>query len=308
MRSSLIASTVLHGTLLVAGLIALPDVERMSAEPVESLPVELLSIEELTIIQQGSKRAKQLAEASVAPTTKPKPVEDPKGETEVKSEAPVAEKPAPRQTQSAAEPAPQSEPEPSVDPQAPKQAEAEPQEVAEPAPEAEKPKLADKLVKVMPISKPRVRPRPEPEKKTKRDFDPNKIAALLNKTTPAGGGVAQDDKPAALGTANGRTNVKLSVSELDALRSQVARCWNPPTGAQGAETLKVRLQFNLSREGEVTGAPQVLNSVSHRAFPAAAQSAVRAVYRCGPYQLPVAKYDAWQTVIINFDPQQMLGY
>jgi hypothetical protein len=29
--------------------------------------------------------------------------------------------------------------------------------------------------------------------------------------------------------------------------------------------------------------------------------------RCQPYSLPVAKYDTWQEVIINFDPREMLG-
>jgi hypothetical protein len=58
----------------------------------------------------------------------------------------------------------------------------------------------------------------------------------------------------------------------------------------------------------VTGGPEVLNSMPHPAFAAAAQSAVRAVLACQPYDfLPIEKYDAWKDVILNFDQGRMLA-
>jgi len=46
--------------------------------------------------------------------------------------------------------------------------------------------------------------------------------------------------------------------------------------------------------------------VSHPAFTAASESALRAVRSCAPYSfLPVAKYEAWKDVIIDFDPRDM---
>jgi TonB family protein len=99
----------------------------------------------------------------------------------------------------------------------------------------------------------------------------------------------------------------MSQSELDALRGQVAQCWSPPVGAVGAEDLMVRVRFNLSQSGEVSSSPEVMNSSGNPAFNAAASSAVRAIMRCAPYSLPIAKYEAWQEVIINFDPREMLG-
>ena len=44
------------------------------------------------------------------------------------------------------------------------------------------------------------------------------------------------------------------------------------------------------------------------AFRAAADSALRALRnpRCSPLKLPPEKYDQWKTIVINFDPQDML--
>ena len=39
----------------------------------------------------------------------------------------------------------------------------------------------------------------------------------------------------------------------------------------------------------------------------AADSAVRAVYQCQPYELPSEKYAVWRDMILNFDPRQMYG-
>lgn len=164
-------------------------------------------------------------------------------------------------------------------------------------------------MKVRPRTKPKVPARRKKPKKEEPKKAPVKSrTAFLNKINSAVSGTAKSAKPVSLGSERGETNVKMSQSELDALRSQVAQCWNPPVGAAGAEDLTVRLQFNLSRTGEVEGQTQVLNSSNNPAFRAAASSAERAVFRCGPYSLPVAKYDAWKTVILNFDPRDMLGY
>ncbi|WP_068087129.1 hypothetical protein [Polycladidibacter stylochi] len=308
MRKALIASVSAHVLLLGAGFIALPDVDSLTAEPVESLPVDLVSIEELTKLQQGAAQAKKVKESSIAPAKKPRPPvkkEQPKGQSNNDNNKNAPQKKA--RNENARAPEPQPAPPQKIEPKQPSPKLETADSQAEVGPEAKKEDKPKQLVKVRPRVKPRFQPQKQ-EKPKKNNFDPNKIAALLNKTTPSGGGVAQDTTPTSLGVQSGQQNVKLSLSELDALRGQIARCWNPPVGAVGAETLIVSLQFDLSRNGEVQGSPMVLNSISHPAFGAAAQSAIRAVYRCAPYNLPVAKYQSWQTVKINFDPRAMLGY
>ena len=39
----------------------------------------------------------------------------------------------------------------------------------------------------------------------------------------------------------------------------------------------------------------------------AAESALRAVQRCAPFNLPVEKYDSWKEIIMTIDPREMFG-
>jgi outer membrane biosynthesis protein TonB len=311
MRAGLIASLVVHVVVLVAGAVSLNFGKELNTAPVDSLPVDLVPVSELTKLQLGTKEAKEIKEAALQPTKKPAEKPEPEKKTgEAKKEVKKVQE-AKKEVQQAETPPPP--PEPAEPEPAPKEVPKEkaPVETAELGPEVEKTEKPKQVVKVRPRSKPKPPARPKAPKKEepkkKEDFN-SKMAALLNKTNAKSSGTAKSAKPASLGSELGQTNVKMSQSELDALRGQVARCWNPPVGAAGAEDLTVRLQFNLSRTGEVEGQMKVLNSSSNPTFRAAASSAERAVYRCGPYSLPAAKYDAWKTVILNFDPRDMLGY
>ncbi len=313
MRAGLIASLAGHTAVLLWGLIAFPDAESFTVPPVDSLPVELVPIEELTKLRIGEKTAEIRAVAAVQPAEKPseelpKPADKP-GESKVEQPAPPTPSPPPPPAP-VPEPTPVAEPEPAPDP-APAP-EPEPAPKAEPAPAPEPvpqqqaaPAPQPIITKVAPRSKPTPPKRaPEPPKD---DFSSTQIAALLNKVEPAKQTGQTSQEQASLGSRKGQENVRMSQSELDALRGQVAQCWSPPVGAVGAEDLKVRVRFNLSQNGEVSSSPEVMNSNGNPAFRAAASSAVRAIMRCQPYSLPVAKYEAWQEVIINFDPREMLG-
>ncbi len=46
---------------------------------------------------------------------------------------------------------------------------------------------------------------------------------------------------------------QLSQNEIDALRAQLKRCWNPPVGVVDAKDLIVVVQFALNRDGSVSG-------------------------------------------------------
>ncbi|MHA7776464.1 cell envelope biogenesis protein TolA [Roseibium sp. M-1] len=311
MRAGLIASLAGHTALLLWGLIAFPDAESFTVPQVESLPVDLVPVEEFTRLRTGDKSAEIREVAAVKPSETPdkeppKPADKP-GE---KKAEPVPPKPTPAPTPPPA-PAPQpvAEPAPAPAPVPEQVAAVEPAPApapaAEPVPQQAAPPVPQPIVtKVAPRSKP-TPPRNTPEQ-PKPELDTSEIAALLDKRDPAREQGEQSQQPASLGSERGQPVVQMSVSELDALRGQVARCWNPPVGAVGAEDLKVKVKFNLSQNGEVTGGPQVMNSSGNPAFGAAASSATRAIMRCAPYNLPIAKYEAWQEVIINFDPKEMI--
>ncbi|KZL13764.1 hypothetical protein [Pseudovibrio sp. Ad37] len=313
MRAGLIASLVVHVVVLVAGAVSLNLGKELNTAPVDSLPVDLVPVSELTKLQLGTKEAKEIKEAALQPTKKPAEKPEPEKKTgEAKKEVKKVQE-AKKEVQQAETPPPP--PEPAEPEPAPKEVPKEkaPAETAELGPEVEKTEKPKQVVKVRPRSKPKPPARPKAPKKEepkkKEDFN-SKMAALLNKTNAKSSGTAKSAKPASLGSELGQTNVKMSQSELDALRGRIGQCWNPAVGALDAHELNVSVEFKLTRAGEVDGSPRVLNSSSHPAFAASAGAAVRAILRCGPYQdvLPIAKYDAWETVIMNFTPRDMLGY
>ena len=132
----------------------------------------------------------------------------------------------------------------------------------------------------------------------------DKIAnLLLNKEQAAASGAKRSTDQASLGTRQSSNAARLSQSEMDALRSQIQECWNPPA-AIGAEELRVSVRFKLDQNGMVDGSPQIMESSGNQA---ADESARRAVLRCGQqgYRLPAEKYEAWRDVVVNFDPSQL---
>lgn len=89
------------------------------------------------------------------------------------------------------------------------------------------------------------------------------------------------------------------------------QCWNPPSGALDAGSLKVRVSMYLTLDGKLAR-PPVADDYARMAgsMKVAADSALRAVRMCAPYsdlKLPQEMYDQWREVILNFDPSGMVG-
>lgn len=313
MRVGLLSSAFVHVALILWSVFALPDAAPFDVEPVDSLPVDLVPISELTDLQKGVKTAELRetpSEAQTTPEPPPTPPPQPEPEPVGVQEAPQPTPPTPEPEQVAAlpEPAaaepppPEPEPEPEPAPEPVQEQQPEPEPAPEPEAEAAEP--------LKPTPLPRLKPKPPKRKKTqtaKKTSQSDQVAALLNKVDPSGGGSRSSSQPASLGSRRGNDNARMTQSELDGLRSQISRCWNPPIGAADAEGLLVRVKMYLNRDGTVASPPKVENSSSNPFFRAAADSARRAVLRCQPYSLPADKYDAWQEVIMNFDPRELLG-
>ncbi|WP_428698412.1 cell envelope biogenesis protein TolA [Stappia sp.] len=318
MRVGLIASTAGHLVVLLWGVVSFPDAKPFDIPPVDSLPVDLVPISELTRLRIGEKTAEvreiEATKPSEKPVKEPEPQEKPAEKTAAKPRQATPEPtppPAPTPDPTPAPPEPPTPTPPAPTPPAPEPPAPEqpaPRAEPEPAPAPEPEKKVAEAPPPPPSVRPRSKPTPPPRQEPKRDdFNPNQIAALLNKVDPAGGATSQTDTPASLGSRLGQSGVTMSQSELDALRGQISRCWNPPAGAAGAGDLNVRLKVFLTPAGEVDQRPEVMNSSANPTFGIAAESARRAVLRCAPYSLPAEKYDAWREVIINFDPRELLG-
>ena len=205
----------------------------------------------------------------------PKPVEDTKPKISEKKELEAAEK----------QPAPAPKPEP--DPIADKIKKVEKQQAkAEPKP--------------LPPRKPPIPQKPQPK------FNPDKIAALLDKRDPqrAAATGATLSTPT-LGTAMGNA-AHLSQSEIDALRARLMALWNPPVGIQNPEDYVIRIRIQLGRDGRLTAPPLVITHGNGKLYNTARDSAVRAVFRGQPFDmLKPEHYDTWKDIEVTFDPRDM---
>jgi outer membrane biosynthesis protein TonB len=143
---------------------------------------------------------------------------------------------------------------------------------------------------------------PEPEQQT-REFDPERIAALID-DNPAGGRVPSES-PASLGVDEGRPSAAMTQNELDALRARIKDCWFPPLGWSDPAEVRVRVRMALNPDGTLSGAPVVLEAPSGTYSRRAPESALTALRRCAPYDLPPEKYETWREVEIRFDPIEM---
>ncbi len=287
MRRGLIISLALHLLILFSALAVFPfSGDRLPVKPTP-LPVDLVTQAELTKIKAGQRKAK--AERDKA-EKKPEP-----------AKKKAVTKPKPTKVKSVKAPAPKPKPKPK------RQVKAKPKPKPKPKPKKVVKKKKPKPKKV--AARPKAKPKPAPAKK--KEFDPDNIAALLNKVPDAGpqttAALEPKKKPQpAKGRSDGR-DLAMTFNEIDALRAKISQCWNPPVGGLGAEAIKVKLRLRLREDGVLSREPEVVNRAGSPFFRAAADAAVRAVMLCQPYQLPARKYALWRDMILNFDPKEMFG-
>jgi hypothetical protein len=98
--------------------------------------------------------------------------------------------------------------------------------------------------------------------------------------------------------------VGLSESEINILRLRIQKCWSPPAGFANAHDLIVVVRARFSPDGSLSANPTLINRGLHPDFQIVAESALRAVQRCAPYNfMPPAKYEAWKDIEVTFDPR-----
>lgn len=341
MRIGLTTSVIGHVLLFAWGFASFSGAKPFDVAPIDALPVDLVPISDITKIAEGSKTAPKSDNASQAKvkTPVPRPESQRVGAARNDQNAPITEKAtdtaaaktadAPPPPPKAAPPAPAETPPPADKPEETKVAKleeapkADTGEIADKIKEAEKPApTPPKLPPVKPKppaptpvadsadkpdaadSKPKDKPKQTQKDSKSETFDPNEMAALLNKVDPSGGGGRASDKDASLGSENQTGPVaEMSQSELDALTAAVTACFNPPVGAEGVDQMVVPLRVTFTVDGDLAGPPQIKAVPAGPAGQAVAEAAVRAVQRCAPYPfLPKDKFDSWQVVNMNFSP------
>lgn len=274
MRNSVLLSAAAHVVIMALALVAFPSPEELPSVPTRALPVELVTIDQVTNLKSTKK------------VEKPKPVEKPEPPKPEEQEKPKNEpKPEPKPTP----PPPEEKVEPIPDKQAEKR--------------EEKPKPVEKKAEKKPTP-----PKKEPEKK--KSFDPNQIAALLDKSpdkapksTPLEStedfeAPATDDPFAAM-----------TMSEIDAVKQRVQSCWNIRdfAGSADADKLTATVKFSLNQDGSLSGIPTIARTSGGSLSRLFGERAVQAVQKCAPYDfLPPDKFTSWRDMRLNFSMSEMM--
>lgn len=321
MRAGLTVSIIGHAVILGLGFVTF-QARSLEAEKIEALPVELISLAEVTDLAAGIESSEVLPEETPQPKPEVQSVAPAPEPTETPAEQPVeavAPPPPP-------EPEPVEIPEPEPEPAAPPEPdiaellEELPEPTLEPTPEPEpEPRVVTdpNVPRVRPEPPREVatveppRPTPAPEEK-KEEFNPDDIAALLNKQEPQGGGDPEPaTDPQTIGSIDGHAEAAMTQSEIAALKARLYRCWNPPVAVREAGALVVEVQIHLLPDGSLAG-PPIVTRVDHASDPVAqvaVEAATRAVMQCAPFGdiLQPEKYALWKQIDFVFDPREMLG-
>ena len=115
---------------------------------------------------------------------------------------------------------------------------------------------------------------------------------------------------AALGAPNANA-AKMSPSlwaGLDSLMQERYRqCWTYLGIVQGQKYVpQVRVRFQ--QDGSLAAEPSLVNPPSDPAMRGLAESAMRAVRKCNPMQIPaqyLPYYEQWKARVVRFDPDEM---
>ena len=320
MRGPVTLSILLHIAVIVLAWVGLPSLDR---QVIESPPVVDVSL--VTDVSQAPEairdpmpkpepkeveKPQPKQQASLPkPPTPPPPAPPPPAPDAVTAPKEPEPEPAPKPEP---EPEPVAKPEPKVEPKVEPEPEPEPKKVAEPEVKAPprprkkpKPPPEDDFASVLKtVEKLKTKPKPDKPEKPEKSFD-EAMEDVLKKHTPS------ESAPSPKQVSSLVPGQKMSMSEIDALRHQIERCWSPPAGAPEAENLVVEVDLTINPDGRVQQAQIVDSARMYRDayYRAAAESVLRAIKQpaCTPLKLPPDKYDLWRETKLTFNPRDLVG-
>ena len=285
MNKSLIISSALHVALIVLTALSLPFLAKKPIDLPPIISVELIQITEKTnipfapkakkIIEKAKEKEKQL----VSEQAPPKKIEKSKTKTVVSLDQ-------------------NNE---TIDNQTPE---------AVPLPEKTVKQIKTKEEKKQNPEKFDEEVKQVSEFEKKELFDPNSIAALIDKSKQD---TAEVNAPKNLVSQDQEKNIEnssLSLSEEDALKAQIFGCWSIPLGLPYDENLLVRIKLKLKPDGSVIDSEILdharMNKPGQGFYKVLAESALRAIKLCQPLRVPTTGYERWKDLQLNFDAREML--
>ena len=141
-------------------------------------------------------------------------------------------------------------------------------------------------------------------------FDPNQIAALIDKSKEKVAETVREDKKLTQSSVKNSFATGLTLTQQDALKAQIFGCWSIPLGLPYQENLLVRIKLNLKPDGTIAKSEILdhakMNKPGNSFYKVLAESALRAIRLCQPLRVPPTGYEKWKNLQLNFDPTEML--
>ena len=141
-------------------------------------------------------------------------------------------------------------------------------------------------------------------------FDPNNIAALIDKSKIDSADMVKKTDEITQDKVKNIENAGLTMSEEDALKAQIFGCWSIPLGLPYNEDLLVRIKLMLEPDGSVVKTVILdharMNKPGQGFYKVLAESALRAIKLCQPLRVPSTGYERWKELQLNFDAREML--
>ena len=285
MNRSIIISSVLHATLIVITAMSLPFLTKKPLDIPPIVSVELIQIAEKTNIPFAPKakkiieKVKEKEKKLVSEQAPPKKVKKNKSKTVV-----------------------------SLDQNNEKIENQTPEAI--PLPEKTVKKIKTKEEKKQNPDKLDEEVKQVSEFEKKDLFDPNNIAALIDKSKVDSADVVKKNDDITQDQDRNIENTGLTLSEEDALKAQIFGCWSIPLGLPYNEDLLVRIKLMLEPDGSVTKTEILdharMNKPGQGFYKVLAESALRAVKLCQPLRVPSTGHERWKELQLNFDAREML--
>ena len=285
MNRSIIISSVLHGTLIFITAMSLPFLAKKPLNIPPIVSVELIQISEKTSVPFAPKakkiieKVKEKEKKLVSEQAPPKKVKKTKTKTVVSLD---------QNNEKIENQTPESIPLPEKNV---KKIETKKENKQNPD------KVDDEVKQVSEFEK-------------KNLFDPNNIAALIDKSKIDSAEVAKKNDDITQDQDSNIGNKGLTLSEEDALKAQIFGCWSIPLGLPYNENLLVRIKLRLEPDGSVVKTEILdharMNKPGEGFYKVLAESALRAVKLCQPLRVPSTGYERWKELQLNFDAREML--
>ena len=141
-------------------------------------------------------------------------------------------------------------------------------------------------------------------------FDPNQIAALIDKSKEEVAETLKKNNRLTQDSVKNSFTSSLTLSQEDALKAQIFGCWSLPLGLPYQENLLVRIKLKLKPDGTILKSEILdharMNMPGQGFYKVLAESALRAIRICQPLRVPPTGYEKWKDLQLNFDANEML--